>query len=404
MVSEQVCQLLTAYVDGELNPRQQEKVLGLVKQSPEAQALLRQLQDNAASLKSLPSRKPARDLSGQVLRSIAERRLQPASPFRVLGPNIAVWASMAAAAAILFAVAVGSYWYFATAEQGGSSLPAVVKKGADAKAEQQRVAKPPDETKPEQLPPPVEIAHNPPTKPPERDPSLSPKNPSDPITTPPQDPKGDQIDKITLRLPETFVLRQLDEPEAAAKLKKELAKDSGYRLELFCLDSAKALARLQASFQLLGVQLVQDAEVPPRLSARRKPHLLLFAEDLMPGEVFKLLQQLGVQDKQAEAKRTGDGQFGKLVVSRLGDLDQKELGKQLGVDPKQLQPVGSGGAGQGSAKVTPGPAAPRRALVIVYASERPRTAATKEMKLFLDSRKPPRPDSVQLMLVLRNAN
>src|SRR5438552_11182310 len=106
MVSEQVCQLLTAYVDGELNPRQQEKVLGLVKQSPEAQALLRQLQDNAASLKSLPSRKPARDLSGQVLRSIAERRLQPASPFRVLGPNIAVWASMAAAAAILFAVAV----------------------------------------------------------------------------------------------------------------------------------------------------------------------------------------------------------------------------------------------------------------------------------------------------------
>ena len=339
-----------------------------------------------------------------------------------------MWAGIAGAAAILFAIAAGAYLYFTSAGPGGAGRSPIAQKQPDSKSDaprtpQPRPEAPSDDPTPELIPPPrVEVVQNDEPKEPPREPGSQPKE-SRVVTTPPRDPKTDQIDKIDLRLPVMLPLRRLDEPDSARQLKEEISKDRGYRLELFCLDSSKAFAKLQAGFQAIGVQFVLEPEVQKIVGTRRKIPYVLFAEDLLPDEVFKLLQQLGVNDKKAEAHRTGEGQFGTLVVSRLVELDQKELGKLLGVEPKQLLPVKSKGplgvdlrkplpdqtadqlgralAGQGGAKPSPGQPAARRALVLVHMPERPRSIPSKETKLFLDSRTTPRPGSLQIMLVLR---
>src|SRR5438105_15811206 len=109
MLSDRVCQLLTAHVDGELSPRQRKVIERLLERSAEARAMLGQLQESAGILRGLPRRPMGRDLSGPVLRTIAERRLHPARRAALAGQSaVSPWTGLAAAAAVLLIVAVGS--------------------------------------------------------------------------------------------------------------------------------------------------------------------------------------------------------------------------------------------------------------------------------------------------------
>src|SRR5438270_13604626 len=102
MLSDRVCQLLTAYIDGELSPRQRQVIERLLERSAEARAMLQQLQEGAGILRALPRRAPGRDLAGPVLRSIAERRLHPARRAALSAqPAVPAWTGLAVAAAVL---------------------------------------------------------------------------------------------------------------------------------------------------------------------------------------------------------------------------------------------------------------------------------------------------------------
>ena len=110
-------ELLTAYVDGELTGRQRRHVVRLLRRSPEARQLLQQLQEDARSLRHLPRPHLAIDLTGEVLRTILERRLMPGQRRAARLRGSTSWAgplaAWAAAAAVLLVLGAASYLYFA---------------------------------------------------------------------------------------------------------------------------------------------------------------------------------------------------------------------------------------------------------------------------------------------------
>jgi hypothetical protein len=213
-----------------------------------------------------------------------------------------------------------------------------------------------------------------------------------------------------------------------AKLKEELQKDNGFRLELPCRESVHAFDRLQAVLKGHNVALTIDPEAQSRLKQPRlHTNLVVYAEDLTADDLVKVLQQLGAEDRKAEAKKRGEGQFDALVLTRMSKDDRKELSELLGIDPKQVQPPKGTGplgmdpkvpltettlnqvtqamTGQGG---TPRPDSSKpavkppdaQALVLPYNPVRPRPGAA-EVKRFLEARKQPRSGAVQLLLVLR---
>jgi hypothetical protein len=120
MLSEETTQLLTAYVDGELSPRQREAVLRLLNQSSEARDLLRQLQENAEKVKQLPRRRLDVGFAGDVVKAIAERSVLVDPPRGVaLRLRWVPYAAAAAAAVVLFVASLGVAIYFALGDEEG---------------------------------------------------------------------------------------------------------------------------------------------------------------------------------------------------------------------------------------------------------------------------------------------
>src|SRR5262249_9091802 len=115
MLSEEHLRLLTAYVDGELSPRQLHRVSQLVETSSEARQLLHDLGKDSRQLAALPRKLPPRDLPRRVLRQAAEMPAPvPATPSTLVPPPSAMpsWLMVVLAASVFVAVTAGSYWYF----------------------------------------------------------------------------------------------------------------------------------------------------------------------------------------------------------------------------------------------------------------------------------------------------
>lgn len=110
MLSEEVSRLLAAYVDGELSPRQREQADRLLSQSAEARELLDLLQRDSGELQALPRRKLPRDFSRQLLKTIAAKKVKPAS--RRAPRPFPLWLGGGIAAAVLFAVALATFLIF----------------------------------------------------------------------------------------------------------------------------------------------------------------------------------------------------------------------------------------------------------------------------------------------------
>src|SRR5205814_1260964 len=113
MLPDQLRQLLTAYVDGELSNRQRKAVERLLRRSPAARTLLRQLQEDARRLRALPRHHLGEEFTARVLRAVRQRQAQGRRTEAARRAAFPVWAGVAAAAAVLMAVGFGSFLYFA---------------------------------------------------------------------------------------------------------------------------------------------------------------------------------------------------------------------------------------------------------------------------------------------------
>jgi hypothetical protein len=445
MLPDRDRQLLTAYVDGELTPRQRRHAERLLRQSEEARGLLRRLEEDARALRALPPVRPAADLSEAVLRGIAERRLAPARR-RVLRPVPAYpeWAGLAAAAAVLLVLGLASYLYFARAFQReaplaenrpGTSQPAPEVKPADADAVARRAeGTPPSKDEgakgpPKPAPPPSAVVKGPDKKDqPRPAPQPAPEPPKPDAVLTDRNMEMFKLDEVRVSLPVTLSVRDLEKDAARRKLLEELDKDSAFRLELPCGDGTRAFERFQAVCKARHIGLHIEGAAQVRIKkAQWRTNYVVYLEGLTAQEWSALLRQLAQEDARA-SKRPPERQFDGLVVTRLTPRDHKELADLMGLDPTRTPPKPAGPlgtdlhkplseqtaeqvaqalAGQGSARPQPGKPAAKApehaALVMAYNPVRPRPGSP-EVKRFLESRKPTRPGTIQVLLVLRGTS
>jgi anti-sigma factor RsiW len=123
MLPERDRELLTAYIDGELNNRQRRTLTKLLRRSPEARKLLKEMQADSDELRALAPAHLKQDLSDSVLMLIAQRHLerpQPqAQPLPAVAPPLAAlapvgrsWPYLVLAVLMLLAVVGASFVLF----------------------------------------------------------------------------------------------------------------------------------------------------------------------------------------------------------------------------------------------------------------------------------------------------
>lgn len=446
MLRDRYRQLLTAYVDGELSSRQRRHVARLLRRSPEARQLLQQLQADAHALRQLPPPPLPADLSSPVLRHIAERRLVPGQRRIVSAASTPPWmgplASWAAAAAVLFLLGVASYLYFAasldqpakeelTQKQSGSASVAPPSPRSHppkiAPEHGSRIVKNDPETT-ERKPPKVDggkhLADN--GKP--RGGNAKPI----PADEPPSPPKQDTalterlemfpLDRVPDLLPVITSVSELDRDAARKQFRAELGKDREFRIELPCPNGTKAMDRLGKAARTLRFGLLIDKHAQERIKRKWKTSYVLYIEDVTPEELTCLVQQIGAEDRKSAAGKPAEAQIDRLVLTRMTARHRKELTALLGVDPavavpsetgplgadprKSLADVTERQIGQALAKQggTPRPESGKPpehiALVLPYNPARP-SSGSDEIKHFLQGRKPARPGTLRVLLVLR---
>jgi hypothetical protein len=446
MLLDRYRQLLTAYVDGELTSRQRRHVARLLHRSAEARQLLQQLQEDARALRGLPRPQLPADISSEVIRTIIERRLTPGQRrvARVSAPTswVGPLASWAAAAAVLLVLGVASYLYF-TASLSHSEKADLAKREGDQPSSSSVPDSPPPSTVPERKP----VRRNddtPPSAGPDRSNPPAPptvvqhaeEKPKKPDTASPPTQSGDSVltdrlemfrySKVEDILPTIVEVKHLEQEAVRGKLLSELRKDTSFRIELPCKNGTKAFERVRGAAAALNVGLVIDKQAQARLKHPDwKTNYVVYAENLTPEEVVRLTQLLGAEDRKI-ARKPVDGQFDRLVLTRLTASDHKELTTLMGLDPTVTDPapesksgvdprkplsdltaeqVGQALAGQGgSRRLEAGKGASKlpeqTALVLAFNPVRP-TPDSAEIKHFLDKRKPRKPDTIRLLLVLR---
>ncbi len=466
MLPERYRQLLTAYVDGELSARQRRHVVRLLRRSGEARALVGKLQGDSRTLKALagsPAFAPASldvDLSGPVLQLIAERPLpfkRPQPRPRVPAPTPAsfpAWMGFAAAAAVLFVVGLGSFLYFSSRQPGGKgpslahteSQPdgprdgpkvdpprgSSVAKGKKPRSEGLEK----EDEQPEHGP---IVRKGPQPGPPDGpEKKLLPDGEGEPkskgvLGSGLNDKDGlDKVESLVLALPTVMRVHELDQPGKRELLLSALHRGSAFRVELTCREGGRAFDRLRPAFASHKIGLLIDQAAQARFKKGQwKGDFSVFLEDVSPKELAALLQQAGVEDRQAQAKRPPEGRFnGQLVVAPLGRLDYRDLTDLLGTNPirkpaaalspaikpgllgidltRPLSDLTAAQVGQaldGKGLPRPGQqgatkAAERSALVMIYGAGRNRLPSP-ELKRFFEMRKPARPATLQVLLVLR---
>jgi hypothetical protein len=436
MLSTHYQELLTAYVDGELTPRQRRLVLRLLRRSGEARTLLRQLQEDARRLRLAPAHSIPVDLSGPILETIVRRKLAPAPAPRVrLHRSFPVWTGAAAAAAVLLVVGIGAFLASSgdgdRAGQGSAQKGVQPGEGTQAGPGENDVARAPrPAVAPDQEKPRGPAQNEPEDKRPseqiDRDNDTAPKvqpprDPSEPVLASGQDEAAGRFERVELALPAFYKLHELDQARPAGALRGQLGNGSAFRVELPCKDATRAFGHLRAALAGRKIGLVIDPVAAGRL---RKPgfkhDFALFLENVAPQELADILARIGVADRTPLAgKKSPEPRFeGAVIVKEMSRWDRQELKALLGVDPLTVRPalktpsttidirrpltetteaaVNAALEGKGVPRPT---GADNVAVLLPLA---PTRVPSIELKRFLEGRKSPRPGTVQAFVVLRN--
>jgi hypothetical protein len=305
MLADRYYQLLTAYVDGELDARQRKKVERLVAQSEEARALLEKLESDSKELRELPRHAAPQTLSDLIMETVnhpAARPELPATPAAAVSSGaIPLWLGLALAACILMAVTVGTFFMV---------VGLLGKPGTDVASPSQREPLP---KQPEQPPPPPQI---------------------DPLV-------ADLVAGAAQRFAEPvqnkdagmrLVLSELHEEPVQKRLAHEMQKQGGLWLDVPVASTVKGLERvtdalLKNGFKVLGKK---DAKV-----AENKKYLL-YAENVRPEELNRILDQLAVG---APATRVAE----QVLLKGMNKDDHQALAIALHIPWKDVTPLKYGG-------------------------------------------------------------
>jgi hypothetical protein len=430
MISERDYQLLTAYVDGELSARQRKCVLRLLRRNPTARALLQELRRDSILIHELPRHKLPADFSQRLMRIASSR--PPARPALRMQPRLRpmpLWLGLAAAAMLLLSVGALAFVVFRVGSHFRPRPEMVVQNSASdyashssekmsssgngpletdassasAGSEPGSASVAIDSKKPEELPQPQ--------------PPLSEDKMVALFGNPNIDPAMEisQPKEADVLHSDAKQVRELKAADVHASLDK--GKNTALRLDVACKSSNTALHRVKNVLASANINLVIEQVAEHRLKhAKMKTNYVVFVEDLTADELSRLLERLAQEDLKAEVARKGDGVFQGLVISRMNDAGVKEFKEILGPSyGKALHiklPAGSGSGSADSKKSASGSMSrpesskgsgrghDRCALALPYNPVRPPKDGSAEIHKFLQSRKQPRPDTLQVLLVL----
>ncbi len=364
MLSDQVTQLLTAFVDGELSQRQRKAVMRVLHKSSEARALLCQLQENAHKVNELPRHKLEPSLVEAVMQAIAEQKAQPkqsAQPKRVRRRWLPYVTAALAASLVVGVVSIFTWRAFRD-QEGAKIGGGVMVKGDDKKSE----PKPPEPT---------------PT-PRKANPVLAQMVEStfQGFGTTPVPPQP-----FTARFAELQSVKGVKLADFACQINREPAVN----LDITVKSNPLALARLKDVLKDRGITLVIDQSAAKTLTDKNqaKVEYLVYAENLSPDELTKLMGELSQSYVvgQNNTQRTEASPYQKVTLT---PIDKKKVAKLLGVDPATMEPKDKGTK----------PEAKRLAVVL------PTTGGAQpsvEVRRFVEQRKQPQPGTVQVLIKIR---
>lgn len=414
MLAPNELELLTAFVDGELDSRAISRVQRLLKLKPAARTLLKKLQDDSGEMQALPAMPIPADLTDSVVQKIQSlprplaRRRPPALP----APRISLWVAVAVAAAMLLAIGVGSFLLHRVGPVNPSGPSPLVRKGPVTT---------PDETEklpmPRRQEPSSEIVNQPnPNPQPPKDrtvqrPDHSVKSPmnededptppervvpvpdrpvKDVITAPGSDRPG-KFERIELALPNVYKLHSLDQPNQQRLLREQLKLANAQRVELLTKDSARGFVHVQNALATQKITLTLDGSTATRLKKPQwRTDVALYLENITPEALTSLLANIGVRDRRLGEKKPFDQRFeGSVVVKDFSDWDRDELKELLGVnlikDSTKVQPRSRSS----------------NATAVAYGTMLTARYRGPELKKFLESRQTPVPGTLQVLLILR---
>jgi hypothetical protein len=447
MLLDRYRELLTAYVDDELSDRQRRQIARLLRRSAEARLFLQQLQADAQALRHLPRPSLATDLTGPVLRTISESQLAPGQR-RITQQAPSTWwmaplASWAAAASVLFLLGIASYLYFAASlpQAAKSELTRKPSSSAEPSPQPELLGSPSVPNDPEQKgsrKPPRRTNETPSAvRLPHAVANRSEKPSGKDSDKPPPPPKEEsaltdrlemfQLDRVPDALPVVMKVRDLEQEPERKHLTAELGKDRDFRMELPCQNGSKAFERVQRAAQTLNIGLILDMQAQERLKLKWHTNYVLYFENVTPDEFVRFMNQIGIEDRKSAAGKASEVRIDRLVLTRMTAQHRKELSTLLGLDPttnlpRSPEPSGIdpskplaeltarqlgqalGGQGVKPRPETGKPAAKTPetfALVLAYNPVRP-SPGSDEIKRFLENRKPVRPGTIRVLLVLRS--
>jgi hypothetical protein len=365
MLADEVIQLLTAYVDGELTQRQRKAVGRLLHGSPEARALLAQLYDDAQKVRQLPRHKLVPGVAPQVVHAIVEQGIHITRPPVPIARRRWMPYVAAMAASILLAAVGGSLYYLAETNEDEP----IVANGAPAPAPMT-----PKRATPERETPPRK-----------RNPLIAQvvegvySQYAAPI--PPERP---QIYSVAFR--------DLKEDLVASGLASELDSDRSVQLDITVKSSnALALERLQRVLEENEIKVVVDPKAKQAAKKNEKVEYLVYAENLRADELTRILRELGRDDKALQKFQKSP--FDKLSITPLTAKEKKHVSELLHTQPEKID----------MAPETKKVEAPKfkrweREAVVLPPTQTARPST--EVQSFVNQRKP-QPGTLQVLLRIR---
>jgi hypothetical protein len=439
MLSDRHCRLLTAYVDGELTAHERQAVVRMVRESGEARAFLQQLQEDAEQIRQLPQVQLGQDLSDPILQKIARPILGPRAPTSSPGAGVPIWFGLATAAAVLSAVGLGSYFYFAATKHAQLPEMAVVPRDpiqppgviADKRAGEEGQGRNPGKL-PDRAPNRVAPKG---TEEPEPLPQSTPTPQRDSLAYPAstRDSRRDQPLEFDIHPPLSIMRADYSKEARWLELLVELRKRPTHHLDLTSRDAVAAVDRLGGALKAHGVQLLVDDEAKDHLkplfrNGKEPVEYIVYTENVTPDEALAVLKQLAAEDKKAEEKRRGSGPIAGISALTMSDNDRGALIRLIGIDPNQPVPkrpraaadgidirepistqtgdqVARSLKGQGPPRPEPGQPILKSSdrLAILVANKRNGTRQdSRQVQRFIRQRSEPRPGTTRLLLMLRS--
>ncbi len=413
MLTARELELLTAAVDGALTPAQSRNFRSLLAAKPEATALFRALQTDAAKVRAaVPPPIPASQVAAVLARIGSKARPRPA---RMAPSRRGLLLQYAVAASVFFTLCSASFWVFTARDRHARDrvqidrLP-VLEPTSDA-PEQNSVAV--AQSIPKAKPtPPVELVDPFPKpdvvaiKPVEIELAPSPRSAIGDVVGSGIIENPKPLTEVRLRLPFLFEASDFDTLDVQARLKLDLVQDPAYRLDLFTKNPVAALELLQSAAKQAGVNVSMDAKTQELLNRKVPVSVAFYLEGLTVAELGQLFSALGKQLQTAPKPMP----LGKAHLLPVGSTDLRDLKELFGVDLAPSRLPRNGGEPKSISADTLGKVTnsvkkvgDKAGIVVAYQPVNARTppAQSKEIKGFLDKRGERKPGTVPLLIVLR---